>query len=66
MDIKYLTDFLYCRFSVILFSDSFVTSQHALPQNISQFEAPALQQPTFDQQTLTQGANSLLFNTKEM
>ncbi|XP_075869029.1 zinc finger protein 236 isoform X2 [Nelusetta ayraudi] len=35
--------------------DSFVTTQHALPQNISQFETPALPQPTFDQQTLTQG-----------
>ncbi|XP_011603674.2 zinc finger protein 236 [Takifugu rubripes] len=35
--------------------DSFVNTQHALPQNITQFETPALSQPTFDQQTLTQG-----------
>uniref|UniRef100_A0A7N8X0R0 Zinc finger protein 236 n=1 Tax=Mastacembelus armatus TaxID=205130 RepID=A0A7N8X0R0_9TELE len=35
--------------------DSYVTSQHALPQNISQFETPALPQPAFDQQALTQG-----------
>ncbi|XP_019120471.1 zinc finger protein 236 isoform X1 [Larimichthys crocea] len=35
--------------------DSYVTTQHALPQNISQFETPALPQPGFDQQTLTQG-----------
>ncbi|XP_074539867.1 zinc finger protein 236 isoform X1 [Halichoeres trimaculatus] len=35
--------------------DSYVTSQHALPQNISQYETPALPQPTFDQQALTQG-----------
>ncbi|XP_047455577.1 zinc finger protein 236-like isoform X2 [Mugil cephalus] len=35
--------------------DSYVTGQHALPQNISQFETPALPQPAFDQQTLTQG-----------
>ncbi|KAI9520910.1 hypothetical protein NQZ68_013316 [Dissostichus eleginoides] len=35
--------------------DSYVTTQHALPQNISQFETPALPQPSFDQQTLTQG-----------
>ncbi|XP_034031282.1 zinc finger protein 236-like [Thalassophryne amazonica] len=37
--------------------DSYVTTQHALPQNISQFETPALPQPAFDQQTLTQGFN---------
>ncbi|XP_068180402.1 zinc finger protein 236-like isoform X1 [Antennarius striatus] len=35
--------------------DSYVTTQHALPQNISQFETPALPQPPFDQQALTQG-----------
>ncbi|XP_035985898.1 zinc finger protein 236 isoform X3 [Fundulus heteroclitus] len=35
--------------------DSYVTTQHALPQNISQFETPALPQPAFDQQSLTQG-----------
>ncbi|XP_028282065.1 zinc finger protein 236 isoform X2 [Parambassis ranga] len=35
--------------------DSYVTTQHALPQNISQFETPALQQPSFDQQALAQG-----------
>ncbi|XP_078109675.1 zinc finger protein 236 isoform X2 [Sander vitreus] len=35
--------------------DSYVTTQHALPQNISQFESPALPQPAFDQQALTQG-----------
>ncbi|KAM9310495.1 zinc finger protein 236 isoform 2-T2 [Pholidichthys leucotaenia] len=35
--------------------DSYVTTQHALPQNIGQFETPALPQPAFDQQTLTQG-----------
>ncbi|XP_070691522.1 zinc finger protein 236-like [Pempheris klunzingeri] len=35
--------------------DSYVTTQHALPQNISQFETPALPQPAFDQQALTQG-----------
>uniref|UniRef100_A0A3Q0S018 Zinc finger protein 236 n=1 Tax=Amphilophus citrinellus TaxID=61819 RepID=A0A3Q0S018_AMPCI len=35
--------------------DSYVTTQHALPQNISQFETPALPQPSFDQQALTQG-----------
>ncbi|XP_030605131.1 zinc finger protein 236 isoform X2 [Archocentrus centrarchus] len=36
-------------------TDSYVTTQHALPQNISQFETPALPQPSFDQQALTQG-----------
>ncbi|KAK7887145.1 hypothetical protein WMY93_026766 [Mugilogobius chulae] len=35
--------------------DSYVSTQHALPQNISQFETPALPQPGFDQQSLTQG-----------
>ncbi|XP_076006459.1 zinc finger protein 236 isoform X2 [Genypterus blacodes] len=35
--------------------DSYVNSQHALPQNISQFETATLPQPAFDQQTLTQG-----------
>ncbi|KAL0984694.1 hypothetical protein UPYG_G00145470 [Umbra pygmaea] len=35
--------------------DSFATTQHALPQNISQFEAQALPPPGFDQQSLTQG-----------
>ncbi|CAG12844.1 unnamed protein product, partial [Tetraodon nigroviridis] len=34
--------------------DSFVNTQHALPQNITQFDTPALSQPPFDQQTLTQ------------
>ncbi|XP_053736407.1 zinc finger protein 236-like isoform X1 [Synchiropus splendidus] len=35
--------------------DSYVNSQHPLPQNISQFEAPSLPPPSFDQQALTQG-----------
>nr|XP_057908770.1 zinc finger protein 236-like isoform X1 [Doryrhamphus excisus] len=35
--------------------DSYVTTQHALTQNITQFETPALPQTTFDQQALTQG-----------
>uniref|UniRef100_A0A3B4G2K0 Zinc finger protein 236 n=1 Tax=Pundamilia nyererei TaxID=303518 RepID=A0A3B4G2K0_9CICH len=35
--------------------DSYVTTQHALPQTISQFETPALPQSSFDQQALTQG-----------
>uniref|UniRef100_A0A8C4DK37 Zinc finger protein 236 n=1 Tax=Dicentrarchus labrax TaxID=13489 RepID=A0A8C4DK37_DICLA len=35
--------------------DSYVTTQHALPQNISQYETPTLPQPAFDQQALTQG-----------
>ncbi|XP_060938042.1 zinc finger protein 236-like [Limanda limanda] len=35
--------------------DSYVATQHSLPQNISQFETPALPQPAFDQQALTQG-----------
>ncbi|XP_035499603.1 zinc finger protein 236-like isoform X2 [Scophthalmus maximus] len=35
--------------------DSYVTTQHALPENISQFETQALPQPAFDQQALTQG-----------
>ncbi|XP_013880065.1 zinc finger protein 236 [Austrofundulus limnaeus] len=36
-------------------TDSYVTTQHSLPQNISQFETPALPQSAFDQQALTQG-----------
>ena len=39
-------------------TDSYVTTQHALPQNISQFETPALPQPAFDQQALTPGTNT--------
>ncbi|XP_028326294.1 zinc finger protein 236 [Gouania willdenowi] len=35
--------------------DSYVTTQHSLTQNISQFETPALPQTPFDQQSLTQG-----------
>ncbi|XP_048848469.1 zinc finger protein 236-like isoform X2 [Brienomyrus brachyistius] len=35
--------------------DALVTSQHALPQNIGQFEMQSLPQQAFDQQTLTQG-----------
>lgn len=35
--------------------DSYVGTQHTLPQNISQFETAALPQPGFDQQSLTQG-----------
>ncbi|XP_039592540.1 zinc finger protein 236-like isoform X1 [Polypterus senegalus] len=35
--------------------DTFVTSQHALPQNMSQFEQQALPQQAFDQQGLSQG-----------
>nr|XP_015212650.1 PREDICTED: zinc finger protein 236 isoform X2 [Lepisosteus oculatus] len=35
--------------------DTFVTTQHALPQNISQFEPQAITQQAFDQQALTQG-----------
>ncbi|XP_061919552.1 zinc finger protein 236-like [Entelurus aequoreus] len=35
--------------------DSYVTAQHALSQNITQFETAALPQPTFDQQALAQG-----------
>uniref|UniRef100_H2V6B4 Zinc finger protein 236 n=1 Tax=Takifugu rubripes TaxID=31033 RepID=H2V6B4_TAKRU len=42
--------------------DSFVNTQHALPQNITQFETPALSQPTFDQQTLTQGTKHYLYS----
>uniref|UniRef100_A0A3B4G659 Zinc finger protein 236 n=1 Tax=Pundamilia nyererei TaxID=303518 RepID=A0A3B4G659_9CICH len=34
--------------------ESYVTTQHALPQTISQFETPALPQSSFDQQALTQ------------
>lgn len=39
-------------------TDSYVTTQHALPQNMGQFETPALPQPAFDQQALTQGTNT--------
>lgn len=51
---------LTCRIAVplSLVTDSYVTTQHALPQNISQFETPALPQPAFDQQSLTQGTNT--------
>ncbi|MGH0137888.1 UNVERIFIED_CONTAM: hypothetical protein FKN15_033587 [Acipenser sinensis] len=35
--------------------DTFVTPQHALPQNMSQFEQQAITQQAFDQQGLTQG-----------
>ncbi|XP_028985325.1 zinc finger protein 236-like isoform X2 [Betta splendens] len=35
--------------------DSYVNTQHALPQNLTQFGAPALPQSGFDQQALTQG-----------
>ncbi|KAG7469963.1 hypothetical protein MATL_G00134380 [Megalops atlanticus] len=35
--------------------DTFVTSQHALPQNMGQFETQALPQQAFDQQALAQG-----------
>ncbi|KAM9807354.1 zinc finger protein 236-like isoform X3 [Syngnathus typhle] len=35
--------------------DSYVTTQHTLPQNITQFETRTLPQTTFDQQALTQG-----------
>ncbi|XP_067838040.1 zinc finger protein 236-like isoform X2 [Heptranchias perlo] len=35
--------------------DSFVTTQHTLQQNISQFDQQAITQQTFDQQSLTQG-----------
>lgn len=48
---------LYCCAFLFLMTDSYVTTQHALPQNISQYETPALPQPAFDQQTLTQGTN---------
>lgn len=46
--------------SFSLMPDSFVNTQHALPQNITQFETPALPQPPFDQQTLTQGTKCFL------
>ncbi|XP_046907292.1 zinc finger protein 236-like isoform X2 [Hypomesus transpacificus] len=35
--------------------DTFVTTQHVMPQTISQFETQSLPQPAFDQQALTQG-----------
>ncbi|XP_068425075.1 zinc finger protein 236-like isoform X2 [Clinocottus analis] len=35
--------------------DSYVSTQHSLPQNIGQFETQTLNQPAFDQQALTQG-----------
>lgn len=35
--------------------DSFVTTHHALQQNISQFDQQAITQQAFDQQSLTQG-----------
>ncbi|XP_035019257.2 zinc finger protein 236 isoform X3 [Hippoglossus stenolepis] len=41
--------------SLSVLTDSYVATQHAMPQNISQFETPALPQPAFDQQALTQG-----------
>nr|XP_040021934.1 zinc finger protein 236-like isoform X2 [Gasterosteus aculeatus aculeatus] len=34
--------------------DSYVTTQHSLPQNITQFDSATLPQPSFDQQALTQ------------
>lgn len=48
---------IYKSFCLLLFlaTDSFVNTQHALPQNITPFETPALPQPPFDQQSLTQG-----------
>lgn len=48
--------------SFFLVTDSFVNTQHALPQNITQFETPALSQPPFDQQTLTQGTKLYLLS----
>ena len=36
-------------------TDTFVTSQHALPQNMGQFETQTLPQQAYDQQALTQG-----------
>ncbi|KAJ8411571.1 hypothetical protein AAFF_G00163790 [Aldrovandia affinis] len=35
--------------------DTFVTSQHALPQNMGQFETQSLPQQAYDQQALAQG-----------
>ncbi|KAK2910564.1 zinc finger protein 236-like isoform X1 [Channa argus] len=43
--------------SLVQGEDSYVNAQHALPQNISQYETPALPQPAYDQQGLTQGFN---------
>lgn len=48
--------------SLFLVTDSFVNTQHALPQNITHFETPALSQPPFDQQTLTQGTKLYLLS----
>lgn len=45
---------------IIALADSYVATQHALPQNISQFETPTLPQPAFDQQSLTQGKVSVM------
>ena len=39
-----------------------MNTQHALPQNITRFDTPALSQPPFDQQTLTQGKTNFLFS----
>ncbi|XP_051721614.1 zinc finger protein 236-like isoform X1 [Ctenopharyngodon idella] len=36
-------------------SESYVSAQHALPEHMSQFETPALPQPTFEQPAMTQG-----------
>ncbi|XP_048008749.1 zinc finger protein 236-like isoform X2 [Megalobrama amblycephala] len=36
-------------------SESYVNAQHALPEHMSQFETPALPQPTFEQPAMTQG-----------
>lgn len=36
-------------------SDRFVTSQHALQENITQFEQQTITQQPFDQQSLSQG-----------
>ncbi|XP_061116663.1 zinc finger protein 236-like isoform X1 [Conger conger] len=41
--------------SLVQEDDTFVTSQHALPQNMGQFETQSLPQQAYDQQTLTQG-----------
>lgn len=46
-------------------TDSYVTTQHALPQNIGQFETPALPQPSFDQQALAQGTNIYVYITRK-
>ncbi|XP_051573971.1 zinc finger protein 236-like isoform X2 [Myxocyprinus asiaticus] len=36
-------------------TESFVSTQHALPQHMSQFDTPALPQPTYEQPALAQG-----------